>query len=143
MQIMPATAERYGLASDANTPLEKKLTDPKINIRIGTRYLRDLINMFPGQLELAIASYNAGEGAVQRAGNRIPNYKETQAYVKTVLQLYNGLKPPAAVVEYRRQQPMRVRMEFPGGAFGRGNMPLDQPTAPANPSASVATTPLQ
>ena len=69
-----------------------------------------------------MASYNAGEGAVQRAGNRIPNYKETQAYVKTVLQLYNGLKPPAAVAEQRRQ-PARVRMELPGGAVGRGNLP--------------------
>lgn len=122
MQIMPATAERYGLVGDAKLSIEQKLFDPKTNIRIGTRYLSDLIRMFPGQLELAVASYNAGEGAVQRAGNRIPNYKETQAYVKTVLQLYNGLKPPAAVAEQRRQ-PARVRMELPGGAVGRGNLP--------------------
>ncbi len=142
MQIMPATAERYGLASDAKTPLEKKLTDPKTNIKIGTRYLRDLINMFPGQLDLAIASYNAGEGAVQRAGNQIPNYKETQAYVKTVLRLYNGLKPPAAVVEYRRQQPTRVRMELPGGAAGRGNLP-PAATALAADTALAERTPLR
>lgn len=122
MQIMPATAERYGLAGDAKASVEQKLTDPKTNIRIGTRYLRDLIAMFPGQLDLAVASYNAGEGAVQRAGNRIPNYKETQAYVKTVLALYNGLKPPDAVVELRRR-PLRVRMELNGGAAGRGNLP--------------------
>ncbi|APW37602.1 lytic transglycosylase [Rhodoferax koreense] len=122
MQIMPATAERYGLAGDAKASVEQKLTDPKTNIRIGTRYLRDLIAMFPGQLDLAVASYNAGEGAVQRAGNRIPNYKETQAYVKTVLSLYNGLKPPDAVVELRRR-PLRVRMELNGGAAGRGNLP--------------------
>ncbi len=122
MQIMPATAERYGLAGDAKASVEQKLTDPKTNIRIGTRYLRDLIAMFPGQLDLAVASYNAGEGAVQRAGNRIPNYKETQAYVKTVLALYTGLKPPDAVVAQRRQ-PARVRMELSGGAAGRGNLP--------------------
>jgi len=122
MQIMPATAERYGLAGDAKLSVEQKLTDPKTNIRIGTRYLRDLIAMFPGQLELAVASYNAGEGAVQRAGNRIPNYKETQAYVKSVLALYNGLKPPEAMVELRRR-PVRVRMEIAGGASGRGNLP--------------------
>jgi soluble lytic murein transglycosylase-like protein len=122
MQIMPATAERYGLVGDAKLSIEQKLTDPKTNIRIGTRYLSDLIRMFPGQLELAVASYNAGEGAVQRAGNRIPNYKETQAYVKTVLQLYNGLKPPAAVAEQRRL-PSRIRMELSGGAAGRGNLP--------------------
>ena len=122
MQIMPATAERYGLVGDAKASVEQKLTDPKTNIRIGTRYLRDLIAMFPGQLDLAVASYNAGEGAVQRAGNRIPNFKETQAYVKTVLALYNGLKPPEALVEQRRR-PVRVRMELAGGAVGRGNLP--------------------
>jgi soluble lytic murein transglycosylase-like protein len=122
MQIMPATAERYGLSGDVKASVEQKLTDPKTNIRIGTRYLRDLIAMFPGQLELAVASYNAGEGAVQRAGNRIPNYKETQAYVKSVLALYNGLKPPEAVVEQRRR-PVRVRMELGGGAVGRANTP--------------------
>ena len=122
MQIMPATAERYGLVGDPKNSIEQKLTDPKTNIRIGSRYLRDLINMFPGQLDLAVASYNAGEGAVQRAGNRIPNYKETQAYVKTVLELYNGLKPPTAVAEQRRL-PLRIRMELSGGAVGRGNLP--------------------
>jgi hypothetical protein len=84
--------------------------------------------MFPGQLDLAVASYNAGEGAVQKAGNRIPNFKETQAYVKNVLQLYTSLKPPAAVLAQRRQ-PTRVRMELAGGATGRSNMPagLDAP----------------
>ena len=122
MQIMPATAERYGLTGDPKASVEQKLTDPKTNIRIGTRYLRDLIAMFPGQLDLAVASYNAGEGAVQRAGNRIPNYKETQAYVKTVLALYNGLKPPEALVEQRRR-PVRVRMELGAGASGRANAP--------------------
>ena len=121
MQIMPATAERYGLVGDPKNSIEQKLTDPKTNIRIGARYLSDLINMFPGQLDLAVASYNAGEGAVQKAGNRIPNYKETQAYVKTVLQLYNGLKPPALAEQ--RRQPSRIRMELSGGAVGRGNLP--------------------
>ncbi|MEO5795398.1 MAG: lytic transglycosylase domain-containing protein [Rhodoferax sp.] len=121
MQIMPATAERYGLVGDPKNSIEQKLTDPKTNIRIGARYLSDLINMFPGQLDLAVASYNAGEGAVQKAGNRIPNFKETQAYVKTVLQLYNGLKPPALAEQ--RRQPSRIRMELSGGAVGRGNLP--------------------
>jgi soluble lytic murein transglycosylase-like protein len=128
MQIMPATAERYGLVGDPKNSIEQKLTDPKTNIRIGTRYLSDLIRMFPGQLDLAVASYNAGEGAVQKAGNRIPNFKETQAYVKNVLQLYTSLKPPAAVLAQRRQ-PTRVRMELAGGATGRSNMPasMDAP----------------
>ncbi len=128
MQIMPATARRYGVEGDRKHALEKKLTDPKINIKTGTRYLRDLINMFPGQLELALAAYNAGEGAVQRAGNRIPNYKETQNYVKTVMQLYSVLKPPAPAVELRPTL-SRVRPTIKGGALNRGNMvPLDPAT---------------
>ncbi len=128
MQLMPDTARRYGVEGDKKTKLEKKLTDPKINVRAGTRYLRDLINMFPGRLDLALASYNAGEGAVQRAGNKIPNYKETQNYVKTVMQLYHGLRPPAAVLAERF--PTRIRMEMLGGAAKRGNMLAPMP-APA------------
>jgi len=117
MQLMPPTAQRYGVKSDQTSPIEKKLTDPRTNIRAGSRYLRDLIDMFPGQLELAVAAYNAGEGAVQRAGNRIPNYPETKNYVKTVMQLYAHLKPPSVVGEARRSG--RVRMEMMGGAQGQ------------------------
>lgn len=113
MQIMPATAERYGLVGDDKAPIEAKLTDPRTNIGIGTRYLRFLIDLFPGQLDLALASYNAGEGAVQRAGNRIPNYKETQDYVRTVMRLYEGLKPPPP--SHRLQAPQqRVRADLRG-----------------------------
>ena len=129
MQIMPATARRYGVEGDKKLALEKKLADPKVNIKTGARYLRDLINMFPGQLELALAAYNAGEGAVQRAGNQIPNYKETQNYVKTVMQLYVGLKPPAPPPELRHPL-SRVRPTIKGGALNRGNMPGN--AAPAN-----------
>jgi soluble lytic murein transglycosylase-like protein len=121
MQLIPPTAERYGVRSDKTQAVEKKLTDPKTNIHAGSRYLRDLIKLFPGQLELALAAYNAGEGAVQRAGNKIPNYPETKNYVKTVMQLYNHLKPPVVVAEARRSAG-RVRMEMMGGAAGRGNM---------------------
>ncbi len=136
MQLMPPTAQRYGVSGDAKTPIERKLTDPKTNIKAGSRYLRDLINMFPGKLELALAAYNAGEGAVQRHGNKIPPYKETQNYVVTVMQIYHSLKPPAALVQRQEakavQQPGRVRMEFPntpqqaapGQIAGRGNMVL-------------------
>ncbi len=117
MQLIPPTAERYGVKAERNSPIQKKLTDPRTNIRAGSSYLRDLINMFPGQLELALAAYNAGEGAVQRAGNRIPNYPETRNYVKTVMELYNHLKPPSAVGGAGR-----VRMEMMGGSVGRANM---------------------
>ena len=133
MQLMPDTARRYGVAGDSKNPVEKKLTDPRTNIKAGTRYLSYLLDLFPGQLELALAAYNAGEGAVQRAGNKIPNYKETQNYVKTVMQLYAVLHPsaPATPAAAAPKSPSRVRMELPGspaavptgGAVGRGNMP--------------------
>ncbi len=125
MQIMPATAQRYGIISDKLARVEKKLTDPSTNIKTGTRYLRYLLDLFPGRPDLALAAYNAGEGAVQRAGNKIPNYPETQNYVKTVMQLYSMLKPPSALA--RGNVPGRVHMELPaGGALNRGNLPPGQ-----------------
>ncbi len=129
MQLMPATAQRFGVRADKVKSIEQKLTDPKTNIGAGTRYLRALMQMFPGRLELVIAAYNAGEGAVQRAGNQIPNYKETQNYVKTVMQTYRALKPPASLAELRNGMPSRVRMEMGGtqGGTGRGNTPASLP----------------
>ena len=123
MQLMPPTAARYGVKTDNASPVAQKLTDPKTNIRAGSSYLRDLIDLFPGQLELAVAAYNAGEGAVQRAGNKIPNYPETQNYVKTVMQLYSYLKPPAFATDARHPTTGRVRMEMMGGTAARSNMP--------------------
>ncbi len=140
MQLMPDTARRYGVDTDRHGALERKLTDPKTNIRAGTRYLRDLINMFPGELELALAAYNAGEGAVMRAGNKIPNYKETKAYVKNVMALYLGLKPPeppAAVTPQSRSPHSRVRPAIQGGALNRGNLPAQAPSLPL-PSGTPA-----
>ncbi len=128
-RAMPDTARRYGLDGDKRVALAQKLTDPRINIKTGTRYLRDLINMFPGRLELALASYNAGEGAVQRAGNQIPNYKETQNYVKTVMQLYLVLKPPAPPTPLRHPL-SRVRPAIKGGAVNRGNLPANPTPSP-------------
>jgi hypothetical protein len=94
MQLIPETAARYGVQGDRRTTQQQKLFDPSINIHAGSRYLRDLLTMFKGQLDLALAAYNAGEGAVQKAGNKIPNYPETQNYVRTVTQMYAALKPP-------------------------------------------------
>ncbi len=130
MQIMPATAERYGVSGDAKRPLRQKLTDPRLNIRTGTRYLHDLMRMFSGQLELALAAYNAGEGAVQRAGNRIPDYPETRNYVRTVLQIYGMLKPPA-LGRPAGAPPPRIHMELPGpgGAVARRNVPAGLPAS--------------
>ena len=82
MQLIPATAQRYGVTN---------LNDPTQNILGGTRYLRDLLKMFNGNVELALAGYNAGENAVIRAGNRIPPYPETMAYVPKVMGLYQAV----------------------------------------------------
>jgi soluble lytic murein transglycosylase-like protein len=79
MQVMPATAERMGLRDP-----ERTLFDPLSNLHAGARYLRLLLDMFHGQLELAIAAYNAGEGAVLKYGG-IPPYPETRAYVREVM----------------------------------------------------------
>lgn len=79
MQLMPGTAARYGV---------QDIMDPTENITGGVKYLRDLIAMFNGNLELAVAAYNAGENAVVRHGNRIPPYAETVNYVPKVLGFY-------------------------------------------------------
>ena len=79
MQLMPATAKRYG----ANNRM-----DPTQNIDAGARYLRALMTLFNNDLKLALAAYNAGENAVIRAGNRIPPYPETMNYVPRVLKYY-------------------------------------------------------
>jgi len=82
MQLMPATARRYGVTNR---------NDPKQSINGGTHYLRDLLKMFNANTQLAVAGYNAGEGAVMKYNNSIPPYKETQNYVKKVLAFYQGL----------------------------------------------------
>ena len=145
MQVMPATARRWGVSGDARVSLEKKLADPQVNVRTGVRYLRHLIELFPDRLDLALAAYNAGEGAVQRAGNRIPPYRETQGYVKTVLHLYALLKPPRPVRSTPASvapaptpalapvaPPRRVRMELPGQVPGRASMPPPLTTPSSN-----------
>ena len=97
MQVIPDTGARYGVTGDARRTAAQKLADPKTNITTGVRYLSDLLRMFSGNLELVLAAYNAGEGAVQKHGNDIPPYAETQNYVKTVLQFYRYYNPVAAV----------------------------------------------
>jgi hypothetical protein len=93
MQLLPTTAQEMGVAADNTGDVSSKLTDPKTNIMAGTRLISVLLAKFPGQIELAIAAYNAGEGSVRNAGNQIPNFKETQNYVRSVLGLYASLKP--------------------------------------------------
>ena len=83
MQLMPDTARRYQVAD---------IWDPRENLRGGARYLRDLLGMFDNNVSLALAAYNAGEGAVAQYGNRIPPFAETRSYVPRVLQHYHLLR---------------------------------------------------
>lgn len=94
MQVIPATAVRYGLAGDAKRTLEQKLKDPATNLAIGTRYLADLLKRFGNDLSLALAGYNAGEFAVERYDRRIPPFPETRAYVVMVQQFRELYAPP-------------------------------------------------
>ena len=79
MQLMPGTAARYGVTNPY---------DVAQNIKGGTRYLKDLLKMFNGRVDLALAGYNAGEGAVMKYGNKITPYDETRNYVKLILKRY-------------------------------------------------------
>nr|WP_116309965.1 lytic transglycosylase domain-containing protein [Cupriavidus taiwanensis] len=98
MQVIPDTGARFGVSADARRTIEQKLADPRTNITAGVRYLSWLMQQFPGNLELVLAAYNAGEGAVQRYNNRIPPYPETRQYVSTVLQFYRLYQPQQGVV---------------------------------------------
>lgn len=79
MQLMPGTAARFGV---------RHPHDPAQNISGGTRYLRELLNRFNNRVDLVLASYNAGEGAVAKFGNRVPPYAETRNYVKKISYRY-------------------------------------------------------
>jgi hypothetical protein len=79
MQLIPETAERFGV---------RNVWDPEQNIRGGMAYLRWLMQYFDGDLELVLAGYNAGEGAVERHGG-IPPYSETRSYVKRIITRLN------------------------------------------------------
>jgi Zn-finger nucleic acid-binding protein len=79
MQLMPGTGARFGV---------RRPHDPAQNIAGGTRYLRELLNRFNNRVDLVLASYNAGEGAVMKFGNRVPPYRETRNYVKKISYRY-------------------------------------------------------
>jgi soluble lytic murein transglycosylase-like protein len=82
MQLMPGTAARFGV---------RNIFDPEQNIEGGARYMRYLLDHFKGDVALALAGYNAGEGAVLKYGRRIPPYRETQDYVRRISQRYARL----------------------------------------------------
>jgi soluble lytic murein transglycosylase-like protein len=85
MQLLPDTARRYGV-------MHREIKQPEKNIKAGAQYLADLLEMFGGDVRLALAGYNAGENSVVRYGNRIPPFAETRAYVPRVLATYDQLR---------------------------------------------------
>ncbi len=88
MQLMPFTASRFGVTN---------IWDPKQNIEGGARYMRFLLNLFKGDVRLALAGYNAGEGAVMKYGNQVPPYRETREYVRRIGHRYSMIRDPQAV----------------------------------------------
>jgi soluble lytic murein transglycosylase-like protein len=87
MQVLPGTARDLGLSAQPTATVEELLTDPRVSIVVGTKYLAEQLERFGGNVELAVAAYNAGPGAVMKAGNKVPPYAETRAYVKRVMEL--------------------------------------------------------
>jgi len=87
MQLMPFTASRFGVTN---------IWDPKQNIEGGARYMRFLLNLFNGDVRLALAGYNAGEGAVMKYGYQVPPYSETREYVRRIGNRYSMIRDPQA-----------------------------------------------
>ena len=105
MQLIPATAKRFG-CDDPNDPVK--------NITAGTKYLSWLLKRFSGNVELALAGYNAGEGAVDKYDG-IPPYNETQNYVKIISKRYGKtyhpvLPPPEAAEAFNLYAESEVAM---------------------------------
>ena len=93
MQLMPATARRLGVTN---------IYDPKQNIEGGVKYMRMLLDMFGQDVNLALAGYNAGEGAVMKYGNQIPPYNETREYVRRISARYASISDGSYARNYRR-----------------------------------------
>ena len=135
MQLMPATAKRYGVRSS-------ELFLPERNIEAGVRYLAFLADRFADDLPKILAGYNAGEGTVARYGG-VPPYRETQSYVRRILG-FLGLEagggrwvsPRAAVPSRRSHQPVAAARSRRSGVIGGRARGL--PTI-ANPRASASS----
>jgi soluble lytic murein transglycosylase-like protein len=99
MQLVPATAQRFGVENPFNV---------KQNIEGGVSYLKHLLNLFGGDLPLSLAAYNAGENAVQRSGG-IPSFAETRDYVRKVTDLYQSVSPPSGTnAAVKKPQPSPI-----------------------------------
>jgi soluble lytic murein transglycosylase-like protein len=109
MQLMPGTAARFGVSN---------IWDPKQNIEGGARYLRLLLDMFSGDVRLALAGYNAGEGAVMKYGYQVPPYSETREYVRRIGNRYSMIRDPNALAT--------------AGALNRGQSAQQKDPTPLN-----------
>ena len=110
MQVIPETAQRYGLNDDKRRTVAQKLLDPAVNLFVGTRHLRTLLELYAGDIVLTLAAYNAGEGTVLRYDNQVPPFPETQEFVKLVQQFYAMYRPPPPP---KRSIPKSSRITIP------------------------------
>jgi len=106
MQLMPATAARFGVTN---------IYDPAQNIEGGARYLRFLLDTFDGDVKLALAGYNAGENAVVNSGFKIPRYRETQNYVRSISARYDASRTGSAKKPAPPKQSAPEAATFSGG----------------------------
>lgn len=102
MQLMPATARRFGVTS---------IYDPKQNIEAGVRYMRWLLDHFNQDVVLALAGYNAGEGAVMRYSWNVPPFRETQEYVRRISARYRSISDPTYIQNARRVNEQTAKVE--------------------------------
>jgi soluble lytic murein transglycosylase-like protein len=116
MQLMPDTADRFGVTNSFNA---------KQNVMAGSKYLKWLLKRFGGNLKFALAGYNAGEGRVDQYKG-IPPFRETQKYVKNVIAIYNRLAPQKAIRQtktiangtvYYPYKPLKKKTELVGSSF--------------------------
>lgn len=113
MQLMPATARRFGVTN---------FYDPAQNIEGGARYLRFLVDTFNGDIKLVLAGYNAGEHAVFNYGNTIPPYRETRNYVRAITARYNqktAVRPATVVAAAPVEPAAPAPATFSGRASSR------------------------
>ena len=121
MQLMPATARRLGVTN---------IYDPKQNIEGGVKYMRMLLDMFGQDVNLALAGYNAGEGAVMKYGRNIPPYNETREYVRRISARYSSISDPSVRHAPRLNEQVASRLvkkEAPALTIQRDAMTIKLP----------------